>query len=140
MKIIKTHSYSKFLYDLKNRIREAQISALKSINKELILLYWDIGKAIIEKQNQEKWGSSVIENLAKDLQSEFPGIKGFSSRNLWLMRDLYESYKSNKKMQTLSAEISWSHNTAILQKCNVILNVSFIYACHENVGGVIACY
>ncbi len=125
MKVMKVQGYAEFLKDIKNRIREAQISALKSVNKALVLLYWDIGKSIVEKQNQEKWGNSVIEGLAKDLQNDFPGIKGFSARNLWLMRDFYDSYRDNEKMQTLSAEISWSHNTAILQKCDDNLEREF---------------
>lgn len=88
-------------------------------------LYWDMGKRIVEKQNVEKWGDSVIEKLAHDLQISFPGMKGFSSRNLWRMRDLYLSYRDNEKLPTLLAEISWSHNLAILEKCKDLLEREF---------------
>jgi hypothetical protein len=73
----------------KGRIRAAQYEALKAVNKELIALYWDIGRMIVERQQETSWGKSVVENLAKDLQTEFPGIQGFSARNIWRMRDFY---------------------------------------------------
>lgn len=85
----------------------------------------DIGKHIVEKQKKEKWGDSVIEKLAQDLQNEFPGVKGFSARNLWNMRDLYATYHKSSKLQTVSAEISWSHNKAILEKCHDNLEREF---------------
>ena len=116
MKIENTQQYAEFLKEINDRIREAQINALKLVNKQLISLYWDIGKRIVEKQKTERWGDSVIEGLAHDLQNAFPGIKGFSARNLWKMRDLYVSYASNEKLSPLVAEISWSHNLAILEK------------------------
>ncbi len=125
MKIEKTQQYVEFLKEINDRIREAQINALKSVNKQLILLYWDIGKRIVEKQKTEKWGDSVIEGLAYDLQNSFPGIKGFSARNLWNMRDLYVSYASNEKLQPLVAEISWTHNIYILSKCKNPLEREF---------------
>ena len=118
MKIKDTQQYAEFLKEINDRIRDAQASALKSVNKQLISLYWDLGKRIVEKQEKEKWGDSVIEKLALDLQRAFPGTKGYSKRNLWNMRDLYISYGSNEKLQTLSAEISWSHNIAILENGN----------------------
>jgi len=116
MKIEKTNEYAKFLQELKDRIRQSQGNALRAVNKELIALYWDIGKGIVEKQEKDKWGDSIIEGVAQELQKDFPGIKGFSARNLWRMRDLYVSYSSNEKLTTLSSEISWSHNKAILEK------------------------
>lgn len=125
MKITKTKDYSKFLRDIKNRIKDAQLSALKAVNKELITLYWDIGKSIVEKQKNEKWGDSVIEGLAQDIQDEIPGIKGFSARNLWRMRDLYITYKDNTKLPPLVAEISWTNNMLILQKCKDNLEREF---------------
>ena len=118
MEIIETKQYAEFLNEVKGRINAAQSAALKAVNRALVLLYWDIGRLIAEKQKREKWGDAVIENLAKDLQGTFPGIKGFSVRNLWYMRDFYTNYHDKEKLQTLSAEISWSHNVAILGKCN----------------------
>lgn len=116
MKIEKTQQYAEFLKEIHDRIRQAQRDALKAVNKQLMSLYWDIGKNIVKKQQEEKWGDSVIEGLAFDLQKAFPGIKGFSARNLWRMRDLYLSYRDSEILPTLLAEISWSHNIAILEK------------------------
>ncbi len=79
--------YKTLLTDVKLRIRSAQYEALKSVNKEMISLYWDIGKMIVNRQKGETWGKSVVEQLAKDLQIEFIGVSGFSARNIWRMRD-----------------------------------------------------
>jgi hypothetical protein len=79
MGIIKS-DYETFLAEIKERIRQAQYDALKAVNKELIKLYWDIGKMIVEKQKKYGWGKSIVENLARDLQKEFPGMRGLSSR------------------------------------------------------------
>jgi predicted nuclease of restriction endonuclease-like (RecB) superfamily len=78
--------YPALLGDIKQRIRAAQYEALKAVNKELITLYWDIGRMIVERQRAEAWGKSVVENLAADLREEFPGISGFSAQNLWRMK------------------------------------------------------
>ena len=107
MKIESTQQYANFLQEINDRIREAQSNALKFVNKQLIALYWDLGKRIVEKQENEKWGDAVIEGRALDLQKAFPGIKGFSARNLWRIRDLYVSYGHNEKLSPLVAEISW---------------------------------
>lgn len=125
MKIEKTDGYKEFLSEIKDRIQEAQVNALKVINKQLVSLYWNLGKEIVAKQTQESWGNSVIENLALDLQKAFPGIKGFSKRNLWNMRDLYVSYSANEKLQPLVAEISWTHNIYILSTCKNLLEREF---------------
>ena len=109
--------YKDILASIISKIKDAQARALKAVNQELIEVYRDIGRTIHEKQEQREWGDSVVERLAKDLQNGFPGIKGFSSRNLWRMRDLYKSYQGNEKLTTLSSEISWSHNVALLSKC-----------------------
>jgi predicted nuclease of restriction endonuclease-like (RecB) superfamily len=117
MNITKTVDYAEFLKDIKYQIKAAQSAALRLVNKELIILYWNIGKSIVEKQKKEQWGDAIIEGLAKDLQNEFPGMKGFSARNLWRMRDLYVSYSVNEKLPPLVAEISWTNNLIILEKC-----------------------
>jgi predicted nuclease of restriction endonuclease-like (RecB) superfamily len=113
----KDRTYLKLLSDVKDRIREAQYSALKSVNKELISLYWDLGKRIVEKQEECNWGKAIVETLAKDLQKEYPGIKGFSSQNLWYMRQFYLNYRNNSKLQPLAGEISWFKNVIIMSKC-----------------------
>jgi predicted nuclease of restriction endonuclease-like (RecB) superfamily len=118
-------TYGELLKDVKERIRTAQYTALKAVNRELISLYWDIGKAIIERQKGETWGKSVVEQLAKDLRQEFPEMTGFSARNIWYMRDFYLAYCENEKLQPLVAEIGWSHNLLIFEKCKDDLEREF---------------
>ncbi|MEW6086760.1 MAG: PDDEXK nuclease domain-containing protein [bacterium] len=115
-KIIQAN-YNKFLGEIKERIRRAQYEALKAVNKELISLYWDIGRMIVERQNQYGWGKAVVETLASDLQAEFPGMQGYSARNIWYMRTFYIIYRENEKLQPLVAEIGWTHNLIILERC-----------------------
>ncbi len=117
--------YKKVLQSIVGKIKASQLRAMVSVNRELIEIYRDIGKIIYEKKKVSEWGESVVEKLAKDLRKSFPGMRGFSSRNLWRMRDLHESYQGNKKLTTLSAEISWSHNVAILSKCGDLLEKEF---------------
>lgn len=118
-------AYKSFLEEIKEKVYQSQYQALKAVNKELIKLYWFIGKNITEKQERLGWGRSVVETLAKDLQEEFPGVKGFSSRNLWYMRNFYKHYQGNKKLQPLVAEIAWSHNLVVLEKCGDDLEREF---------------
>ena len=125
MSEITPDNYQSFFKDVKERILSAQYEALKAVNKELIALYWDIGKMIVERQDREGWGKSVVERLAKDLQKEIPGIKGFSERNLWNVRNFYLTYKDSKKLQPLVAEISWTKNVLIMSKCKDDLEREF---------------
>ena len=113
MKIKANPDYKSFVEDVKRRVRASQYEALKAVNKELISLYWDIGRLITRKQKKLGRGRSVVENLANDLQKEFPGIKGFSERNIWYMRNFYHTYQGNSKPQPLVAEIGWTHNIVI---------------------------
>ena len=98
--------YRALLQEIKQRVYQSQYQALRAVNKELIALYWDIGKSIIARQGKHGWGKSIVENLARDLQNEFPGIHGFSSRNIWYMRTFFITYSRNTKLQPLVAEIS----------------------------------
>lgn len=98
---------------------------MKQVNKTLLTLYWEIGKSIVEKQNQYGWGKSIVQTLSKDLQNEFPGVQGYSARNLWYMRNFYDQYKEDTKLQPLVAEISWSHNMVIMEKCKEDLERQF---------------
>lgn len=100
---------------IKERINKARYQSMVKVNSELILLYWDIGKTIAEKINTENWGKNVVETLSKDLQSEFIGIRGFSSRNLWYMKQFYETYP-NEFLQRVVAEIPWGQNIEIFSK------------------------
>ncbi|KYC39363.1 hypothetical protein WA1_32025 [Scytonema hofmannii PCC 7110] len=117
--------YKNLLIEVKQRIRSAQYEALKAVNKELIALYWDIGKMIVTRQQEASWGKSVVEQLARDLQAEFPGISGFSTRNIWNMRSFYVTYSQNEKLQPMVAEIGWTHNLVILEKCKDDLEREF---------------
>jgi predicted nuclease of restriction endonuclease-like (RecB) superfamily len=122
---IDENQYQSFLKSVKERIHKAQYDALKVVNKELIVLYWDLGKMIVEKQETLGWGKSVVENLAFDLQKTFPGISGFSARSLWKMRNFYLTCKDNPKLPPLVAEISWSKNVVIMEKCKDDLEKEF---------------
>ncbi|KAF0182565.1 MAG: hypothetical protein FD164_1128 [Nitrospirae bacterium] len=117
MAVLKSADYKAFVVEIKERIHKAQYDALRAVNKELINLYWDIGKAIVEKQNTLGWGKAVVETLANDLQKEFAGVLGFSSANLWRMRIFYLTYCSNEKLAPLVREISWTKNVIIMQRC-----------------------
>ena len=117
--------YSKLLGEIRERIRSAQYEALKAVNKELINLYWDIGRTIVERQRGESWGKSVVQRLAADLQKDFPGIQGFSARNIWYMRDFYSTYSSKAKLQPLVAEISWTKNLIVMTSCKDDLEREF---------------
>jgi predicted nuclease of restriction endonuclease-like (RecB) superfamily len=133
--------YANLLADLKARVRAAQLRAVVSVNRELILLYWDIGKIIVEAQKTKGYGKQVVERLAEDLQKEFPGTAGFSPQNVWYMRSFYLAW--TKELQKLQqpvgestskilpqlagelagsnlpqpvAEIPWGHNLVLLAK------------------------
>ncbi|MCK5522188.1 MAG: DUF1016 family protein [Thiomargarita sp.] len=119
------NEYINFLTEVKERIHHSQYKALKSVNKELIQLYWDIGGMIVEKQQLLGWGKSVVEQLSKDIRQEYPGIQGFSVRNLWNMRLLYLELQQHEKLQPLVAEISWTKNILIFTKCKDALEREF---------------
>lgn len=109
--------YISWLDSLKQRIKKSQIRAALSANKELIELYWDIGKELYEKQETQGWGNAVVDKLEKDLSVEFPDMKGFSRRNLFYMKRFYTFYKSDfEKVQQLVAQIPWGHNILIMSK------------------------
>jgi predicted nuclease of restriction endonuclease-like (RecB) superfamily len=117
--------YAQLLKDIRERIRTAQYEALRAVNKELVSLYWDIGRIILEQKQDQGRGNSLVQGLADDLQQEFPGIKGFSASNLWRMKSFYETYSPNEKLAPLVREIGWSHNLIILERCNDLLEREF---------------
>jgi predicted nuclease of restriction endonuclease-like (RecB) superfamily len=121
--------YTRLLADLKTRVRAAQLRAVVSVNRELILLYWDIGRIIVGAQTTKGYGKQVVERLAEDLQKEFPGTAGFSPQNVWYMRSFYLAW--TRELQKLQqpvgelagsnlpqpvAEIPWGHNLVLLAK------------------------
>jgi predicted nuclease of restriction endonuclease-like (RecB) superfamily len=123
-KLTISQDYKDFLIDLKTRIRSAQIKAAHVVNHELIKLYWEMGKSIIERQKATKWGSGFLEQLAKDLRSEFPGMEGFSETNLRKMRRFAEDYPDFLIPQQAAAELEkppitqlpWGHILVLLDK------------------------
>jgi len=121
----KPQDYPRLLSEIKERIRSAQYEALKAVNKELVGLYWDIGRMIVERQDVEGWGKAVVEQLAADLRTEFPGVGGFSASNLWRMKAFFEAYNGLEKLAPLVREIGWSHNLAILERCKDPLEREF---------------
>ena len=107
--------YTPFFNEIKNKIRAAQYAAMREVNIQLIQLYWEIGRSISEKQKLG-WGKSIVESLSVYLKREFPQTKGFSSTNLWLMTQFYQSYCDEVNLQPLVGEISWSKHAVILAK------------------------
>ncbi|VAX14919.1 hypothetical protein MNBD_IGNAVI01-1029 [hydrothermal vent metagenome] len=101
-------------------ITKARINALKTVNRELINLYWEVGKHVSNKVNSDNWGKSVVEELSQFIQEQHPGIKGFSRRGLFRMKQFYEAYYKNQKVSPLVTQISWTNNLIILSKCKTI--------------------
>jgi predicted nuclease of restriction endonuclease-like (RecB) superfamily len=117
--------YPHLLAEIKERIWSAQYEALRKVNKELVGLYWDIGRIIVERQADAKHGSAIAEQLSRDLRAEFPGIIGFSRRNIFYMREFYLLYRDDERVQPLVAQIGWTHNLVILQRCKDPLEREF---------------
>ena len=114
--VVSTKAYRDFFNELKIRIERARGDAARTVNKELIGLYYDIGKRILEKQEALGWGRSVIQTLSNDLSNTFHGAQGFSPQNLWLMRQFVLEYRSLPKLQPLAGELPWTHNVLVMQK------------------------
>jgi predicted nuclease of restriction endonuclease-like (RecB) superfamily len=118
-------AYTALLGEIKERIRSAQYAALKAVNRELISLYWDIGRMIVERQQGKTRGRSIVEQLARDLQAAFPGISGFSAGNLWRMKGFFEAYAGHEKLAPMVREIGWTHNLIIMERCKDDLEREF---------------
>lgn len=116
--------YDSTLTELKRQIKESQVRAITAANKELIRLYWKIGKTIVEKQERSGWGTKIIEKLAKDIQNAFPGIEGFSRTNIFRMRAFYIAYQTNPPAggqfqndpPEILSSIPWRHNSVLVEK------------------------
>jgi predicted nuclease of restriction endonuclease-like (RecB) superfamily len=117
--------YRPFLEEILEKIHVARYKMLRNVSTETMNLYWNIGKSVSEKVKNEKWGISIVEKLSKDLQSEFPGIRGFSARNIWRMKTLYENYENKSILTPLVAEIGWVHNCIIIEKCKDDKEIEF---------------
>lgn len=108
--------YADWLVDLKGRIHNAQQRATLAVNRELVLLYWQIGRDILARQSEQGWGSKVIERLALDLRAAFPDMKGFSPRNLKYMRAFADAWPDVEFVQEVLAQLPWYHQLALLDK------------------------
>jgi len=110
------NDYNPFLIEITEQIQQARIHAAQLVNKELTKLYWGIGERIVVAQKKHGWGEAIVRQLSKDLIKSFPGTAGFSSRNLWIMRQIYIEYVDNPKLQLLAALIPWSQNVEIISR------------------------
>jgi len=130
-------TYLSFVREIKERVVSARISAARAVNRELILLYWEIGKGIVDKQKEHGWGQSVVEMLAKDLKMALPDVTGFSADNLWRMRQFFIEYSApefleqavpetnaiksdteilEQAVRELLAIVPWGHHVEVLKK------------------------
>jgi predicted nuclease of restriction endonuclease-like (RecB) superfamily len=107
--------YASLLGELKSRIAAARLSAALAVNKQMILLYWSIGREILVRQTQEGWGARVIDRLADDLRRDFPEMSGLSARNLKYMRALAEAHTDPEVVQQVVAQLPWGHNVRLLE-------------------------
>ena len=106
-------------------IKQSRYKALQAVNSELINLYWQIGEYIGKRVESEGWGKSVVVQIAEYLQKNEPDLKGFSDKNLWRMKQFYETYKDAPKLLPLLREISWSNNLAIMTRCKTVEEKEF---------------
>ena len=112
--------YADWLADLKTRIHSAQQRAMLAVNRELVLLSWQIGRDILERQVKQGWGANVIERLAHDLRTAFPDMKGFSPRNLKYMCAFAEAWPDDEFVQAVLAQLPWYHQLALLDKLRTV--------------------
>ncbi len=120
--------------DIIQLIQQSRNNALKTVNAELINLYWNIGEYISKKIELSEWGDSVVSELAIFIQKQEPEIKGFSDKNIWRMKQFYEVYKDFPKLSPLVREISWTNNMLIFSRCKTIEEMEFYikYVKQEN--------
>lgn len=105
-KVVAEAGYAEFLTSLKERILAARTTAVRAVNRELVLLYWDIGRGIVEKQDRAGWGDAVVSRLASDLRSAFPDMRGFSAANLWRMRQFYSVHSAAEFLAQAAREFA----------------------------------
>lgn len=108
--------YADWLAGLKGRIHAAQQRASLAVNRELVLVYWQIGRDILERQAKQGWGAKVIDRISEDLKAEFPEMKGFSPRNLKYMRAFAEAWPDSDFVQQAVAQLPWGHNLVLLDR------------------------
>jgi len=110
------HDYVLMLEELKTRIQEERLRVVLSANAAMVLLYWDIGRVILDRQQREGWGAKVIDRLSADLRQAFPDMQGLSPRNLKYMRAFASAWPKRQIVQEVLAQITWYHNIALIEK------------------------
>jgi predicted nuclease of restriction endonuclease-like (RecB) superfamily len=108
-------SYGATLKAIKQRVQRERLHAVLAANSAMVLLYWDIGRLILERQTQEGWGAKVIDRLARDLQKSFPALQGFSSRNLLFMRRFAEEFPDAAIVKQVASQLPWWHLVRLIQ-------------------------
>jgi predicted nuclease of restriction endonuclease-like (RecB) superfamily len=108
--------YLTVLQSIKQRLQQAQLKAMMSVNAQLIITYWGIGKDILDRQEQEGWGAGIIEQLSSDLTNSFPEMRGLSARNLGYMKSFAQTYPDEAILQRSVAKLPWRHNIALMEK------------------------
>ncbi|GIW92834.1 MAG: hypothetical protein KatS3mg110_0875 [Pirellulaceae bacterium] len=121
-------NYATLLAQLKQRIREERLRVVMTANAAMVLLYWDIGRAILERQQREGWGAKVNDRLSDDLRREFPDMQGLSPRNLKYMRAFAAAWPDRQIVQQVAAQIPWFHNCVLLDKVGRPQRVRLWYA------------
>jgi predicted nuclease of restriction endonuclease-like (RecB) superfamily len=111
--------------DIIQLIKQSRTNAIKAVNAELINLYWNTGEYISKKIELSEWGDSVVTELANFIQTHEPEIKGFSDKNIWRMKQFYETYKDFPKLSPLVREISWTNNLLVFSRCKTIEEMEF---------------
>ncbi len=147
--IIHTQAYQQLKQSATQRVRLGQTVAISAVNTQQFMLYWDLGKMIVDKQAEHKWGKSVVEQLSVDLQKEFEGMRGLSATNLWRMRAFYLAYTqdtilppavgelktpNNNALPLALTHIAWSHNCIIVEKCKTLHQRMYYIAQAQNNG------
>ena len=107
--------YEAWIRSIKERIQRARVKASMLVNSEQTLLYWDIGHEILEKQENEGWGSKVVERMSADLKAAFPDMKGWSRSSLMYMRQFAAAWKRNEIVQAPLGQLPWYHHLALLE-------------------------
>jgi predicted nuclease of restriction endonuclease-like (RecB) superfamily len=108
--------YQQLLSDIKRTIQQERNQAIRQLNRSLIAVYWEVGRLIVERQAAHGWGKGIVEQLSSDLRREYPGESGYSARNLWDMRRLYDTYKEYPNLRQVVAEIPWGQHLVIMQR------------------------
>lgn len=123
-KLQKEKSYTRWLANLKQKVRNTQLKAVVAVNRELLDFYWELGAEIVSKQTETHWGSKFLPQVSIDLMAEFPEMKGFSLSNLKYIKQWYLFYSRNGEISQQAVgqitQIPWGHNIAIISKCKNI--------------------